>query len=294
MLRSVFDRSFLFCVMSGVVKVAMQGYEGCFHQLAARRFFGEDVEAMACATFGDVTRCVGQGSVDAGIMAIENSIAGSIMPNYGLLEGGAYRITGEVLLHIRQHLMALPGVRLDEIEEVHSHPMALLQCVDFLEGQGRRLRLVETEDTALSARRVSLAGERHVAAIAGSLAAELFGLDIVAADIHTVKDNYTRFLVICRADKAERVDGADKASLYFKVPHRQGSLVAVLRCFDEQGLNMSKLLSCPIPADPFTYLFHADVEFGDEADFDKAVVAARRLTDELCVCGVYKKGRFVE
>ena len=202
------------------------------------------------------------GSVDAGIMAIENSIAGSIMPNYGLLEGGAYRITGEVLLHIRQHLMALPGVRLDEIEEVHSHPMALLQCVDFLEGQGRRLRLVETEDTALSARRVSLAEERHVAAIAGSL--------------------------------AERVDGADKASLYFMVPHRQGALVAVLRCFDEQGLNMSKLLSCPIPADPFTYLFHADVEFGDEADFDKAVVAARRLTDELCVCGVYKKGRFVE
>lgn len=280
--------------MDRPIKVAIQGYEGCFHQLAARRFFGGGVEAVECATFREVVSCVRHERVDAGVMAIENSIAGSIMPNYGLLQGGWCRITGEVLLHIRQHLMALPGVTLDEIEEVHSHPMALLQCVDFLEGHGRRFRLVETEDTALSARRVSQAGTRNVAAIAGALAAELFGLDIIAGDIHTVKDNYTRFLIICRADKAEVVDDVDKASLYFKVPHRQGALVTVLRCFDEYGMNMSKLQSCPIPADPFTYLFHADVEFESVSDFDRAVAAVRRLTEELCVCGVYKKGCFVE
>ncbi len=275
-------------------KVSIQGYEGCFHQLAARRFFGPDAEVLPCATFGDVVRSVEEGSADAGVMAIENSIAGSIMPNYRLLQKGALKIVGEVLLHIRQHLMALPGVSIDMIEEVRSHPMALLQCMDFLEREDhRRFRLVETEDTALSARRIMETGRRDAAAIAGSLAAELFGLEIIAPDIHTVGNNYTRFLVLRRADEVTVSEDADKASLYFSIPHEHGSLVSVLRCFDGKGINMTKLQSYPIPSDPFRYLFHVDVEFDRTECFEEAMDDVRGVTDRLCVCGVYKRGVLV-
>ncbi|MDE6482235.1 MAG: prephenate dehydratase [Rikenellaceae bacterium] len=276
------------------MKVSIQGYEGCFHQLAAWHFFGSDVEVLPCATFGDVVRSVETGDVAAGVMAIENSIAGSIMPNYRLLQKGSLKIVGEVLLHIRQHLMALPGVAIDSVEEVRSHPMALLQCMDFLEREDhRRFRLVEAEDTALSARRLMETGSRNAAAIAGSLAAELFGLEIIAPDIHTVKNNYTRFLILRRADEVRVEEGADKASLYFSVPHEHGSLVSVLRCFDGLGINMTKLQSYPIPSDPFRYLFHVDVEFERMDCFETAMEAVRGVTDRLCVCGVYKRGVFV-
>lgn len=276
------------------LKISIQGYRGCFHQLAAQHFFGDGIEIVECSTFRDVVKLIESGEVDAGMMAIENSIAGSIMHNYSLLQNYSLRIVGEVLLHIRQHLMALPGVTIDQVEEVHSHPMALLQCIDFLEGNSeRRFRLIETEDTALSAKRLSESGQRNAAAIAGSLAAELFGLDIIAPDIHTVKNNYTRFLALCRADKALPVKNADKASLYFKIPHTHGSLVSVLRCFDGTGLNMTKLQSYPIPTDPFNYLFHTDVEFGKMEEFEQAMEAARQVTDDLCICGIYKKGDFI-
>lgn len=275
-------------------RVSIQGYEGCFHQLAARHFFGPGVDVLPCATFGDVVRSVETGDACAGVMAIENSIAGSIMPNYRLLQKGSLKIVGEVLLHIRQHLMVLPGVGIGSVEEVRSHPMALLQCMDFLEREDhRRFRLVETEDTALSARRLRETGCRSAAAIAGSLAAELFGLEIIAPDIHTVKNNYTRFLILRRADDVYKAEGADKASLYFSVPHEHGSLVSVLRCFDGRGINMTKLQSYPIPSDPFRYLFHVDVEFERMDDFEDAMEAVRRVTDRLCVCGVYKRGGFV-
>ena len=275
-------------------KVSIQGYEGCFHQLAACHFFGPGVEVLPCATFGDVVRSVETGEADAGVMAIENSIAGSIMPNYRLLQKGSLTIVGEVLLHIRQHLMARPGVGMESVEEVRSHPMALLQCMDFLEREDhRRFRLVETEDTALSARRLVETGRRDAAAIAGSLAAELFGLEIIAPDIHTVKNNYTRFLILRRAGEAGKVEGADKASLYFSVPHEHGSLVSVLRCFDGRGINMTKLQSYPIPSDPFRYLFHVDVEFDSVSGFEEAMEAVRGVTERLCVCGIYKKGLFV-
>jgi len=227
-------------------------------------------------------------------MAIENSIAGSIMPNYRLLQKGSLKIVGEVVLHIRQHLMTMPGVGIDMVEEVRSHPMALLQCMDFLERDDhRRFRLVETEDTALSARRIMETGRRDAAAIAGSLAAELFGLEIIASDIHTVKNNYTRFLVLRRANEATVAEDADKASLYFSIPHEHGSLVSVLRCFDGRGINMTKLQSYPIPSDPFRYLFHVDVEFDRMEGFGEAMEAVRGVTERLCVCGVYKRGVLV-
>ena len=169
--------------MNGKMKVAIQGYEGSFHHIVAERYWGEGIEIVPCPTFREVARQVESGDSDCGVMAIENSIAGSILPNLGILHNSRLQAVGEYYLHIRQNLMALPGVRLEDIEEVHSHPMALLQCVDFLDPHG--WKLVETEDTALSARRIAERGTRNAAAIAGELAARLFGLEILAPDIHT-------------------------------------------------------------------------------------------------------------
>ena len=275
-------------------KVAIQGYEGCFHQVAAYHYFSEDIEIVPCATFRDVTHKVESGEVDAGVMAIENSIAGSILPNYSLLQNCSLRISGEIYLLIRQNLMALPGHTLETVSEIHSHPMAILQCIDYIESTGRPFKLVETADTALSARIIA---EQHIegaAAIAGSLAAELYGLEIIAPDIHTVKNNFTRFLIIERGDKAMPVVGANKASVYFKVMHRQGSLLLVLQCLQKHGLNMTKLQSYPIPADPFNYLFHLDLEFAAYDDFLAAMEEARSLTADLSVCGIYKHGQFIQ
>ena len=184
--------------------------------------------------------------------------------------------------------MALPGVGLEGIEEVHSHPMALLQCVDFLDTH--RWRLVETEDTALSARRIAERGIRNAAAIAGDLAAELFGLEIVAADIHSIRNNYTRFLVL-RPDHQPIDERSDKASLCFKTDHRHGSLIRVLREMEDSTINMTKLQSSPIPSEPWHYMFHVDMEFACMDDYNRVIERMRSVTSELHVYGVYRKGQ---
>src|ERR1700742_444239 len=161
-------------------RVSIQGYEGSFHQVAAREFFGNEVQVITCATFRDVIRIASNpAESEGGVMAIENSIAGSILPNYNLLQKSSLRVVGEIYLQIRQHLLVNPGVQLEDIREVHSHPMALLQCIDFLE-KHPEWKLVETEDTALSARHLQQHRNRHTAAIASRLAANLFGLEILA------------------------------------------------------------------------------------------------------------------
>src|ERR1700748_2138203 len=178
------------------VKVSIQGYEGSFHQVAARECFGEDVEVITCATFRDVVRIASNPKEsDGGVMAIENSIAGSILPNYNLLQKSDLKVVGEIYLQIGQNLLVNPGVKLEDIREVHSHHMALLQCIDFLE-KHPGWKLVETEDTALSAKHLHQHRGRHTAAIASRLAADLFELEILAPDIQTMKNNYTRFLIL--------------------------------------------------------------------------------------------------
>lgn len=275
------------------MRVSIQGYEGCFHQVAAYNYYGKDIEIVPCATFRDVVRLVESGEVDAGMMAIENSIAGSILPNYSLLQNYSLRITGEVYLLIKQNLMALPGVALEDVKEIHSHPIALLQCLDYIESESpTRFKLVETLDTALSAKELVDNNTTNAAAIAGELAAEMFGLNILAKNIHTVKNNFTRFLAIKRADKVLSDPNANKASVYFNVSHQQGSLVKVLNCFEQHNLNMTKLQSYPIPSDPFKYLFHADVEFDSLDDFKKALNSVNNMVEDLSICGVYKKGEF--
>ena len=276
------------------IRVSIQGYEGSFHQVAAQQFFGKDVEVITCATFREVIRiAASKKESDGGVMAIENSIAGSILPNYNLLQKSNLRIVGEIYLQIRQNLLTNPGVKLEDIREVHSHPMALLQCIDFLE-KHPDWKLVETEDTALSAKLLQQHRSKHVAAIASKLAAELFELQVLAPGIQTMKNNYTRFLILQREDKAEAVDGADKASLNFRTGHARGSLARVLTRIADGGINLSKLQSFPVPGtSDWEYSFHADLEFESLDQFDRVIEAIRPVTTELKIYGIYKKGKTV-
>jgi prephenate dehydratase len=272
------------------VRVAIQGYEGSFHQEAARKFFGKNVEVIPCDNFRQVIKVASdKNESNGGVMAIENSIAGSILPNYNLLQKSNLTIVGEKYLHIRQHLLVNPGVDLGDIKEVHSHPMALLQCIDFLE-QHHSWKLVETDDTALSARFIHRHKSKHTAAIASKLAAELYDLNIIVPDIHTLKNNYTRFLMVQRKEEAVPLENADKASIYFETDHSKGSLAKVLTAIASNGINMHKLQSMPIPGSDFLYGFYADMEIENNDHFSKVLAEMKPLTAQLKVFGTYKKG----
>ncbi len=271
--------------------VAIQGYEGSFHQEAARRFFGKDVEVIPCDTFRELVKIAANKNVSmGGAMAIENSIAGSILPNYNLLQKGNLVIIGEVYLHIRQHLMAYPGVQISDIKEVHSHPMALLQCLNFLEDH--HWKLVETEDTALSAKYVHQHKSKHTAAIASKLASELYHLEIIGEDIHTLKNNFTRFLMLQPKGVAQEVEGADKASIYFETDHSKGSLAKVLSKIAQKNINLSKLQSMPIPGSDFKYGFYADMEIENSKQLQGLLKSITPLTINVKLFGAYKAGAF--
>jgi prephenate dehydratase len=273
--------------------IAIQGYEGSFHQVAARHFFGKSVEVIPCDTFRDVIRICTDKTASAGaVMAIENSIAGSILPNYNLLHKSRLKVVGEVYLSISQNLMVNRGVKLEDIREVHSHPMAILQCLDFLEKND--WKLVETEDTALSAKQLHQHKSRHAAAIASKLAAELYDMDVVAPDIQTLRNNITRFLILKREKEAAMVDNADKASIYFQTDHSKGILARVLGSIAKGGINLSKLQSMPIPGSTFKYGFYADMEFEKSRQFQQILVSLNELTNNLKVFGVYKKGKVIK
>lgn len=269
-----------------MTKVAIQGYEGCFHQIVAHNYFGRQIETLPCDTFREVARKVKSLEADYGVMAIENSIAGSIISNFSILQDEGVQVMGEVYLPIVQNLMVLPGVTLDQITEVESHPMALLQCVDYLDARPH-WKLIESEDTALSAKRIAQNGCRHKAAIASTLAAELFGLDIIAPEINTIKSNYTRFMILKRYDHRIAPD-ADKASLYFKTDNQPGALVRALGALS--GVNMTKLQSYPIPSEPWHYMFHIDIEFDCLDDYILNLNRLQDTTEEVHVYGVYHNG----
>jgi prephenate dehydratase len=272
-----------------VSRVSIQGYEGSFHQVAARQFFGKDVEVIPCDNFRDVVKiAANRKESDGGVMAIENSIAGSILPNYNLLQKSTLRITGEVYLQIKQNLLVNPGVTMSDIREVHSHPMALQQCLEFMDKYN--WRLVETEDTALSAKLLHQHRSKHIAAIASKLAAELFQLDIIAPNIHTMKNNYTRFLVLQREEEVTDIPDANKASVNFHTDHSRGSLARVLTRIADGGINLSKLQSFPIPGSDFKYSFHADMEFNDLAQFHHVLEDIRPFTESLRIYGIYRSG----
>jgi prephenate dehydratase len=275
-------------------KVSIQGYEGSFHQIAAQAFLGKDVEVITCATFREVVKIAANSKEsDGGFMAIENSIAGSILPNYTLLQKSKLKIRGEIYLQIHQNLVVNPDVKLDEIREVHSHPMALLQCMDYLEGHPG-WKLVETEDTALSAKHIHQHRSKYVGVIASSLAAELFNLKILAPKIQSNKNNYTRFLYVQPQKGATEIASADKASINFQTDHSKGSLAKVLAKIADAGINLSKLQSMPIPETEWKYSFHADMEFDSVGNFNKVLEAIRPITESLLVLGIYQKGKTVK
>ena len=273
------------------VNVAIQGFQGSYHELAARQYFGAAPALAYCSTFDAVVAQVLSGDADAGLMAIENSLAGSIMPNFTLLDKSALRITGEVYLPIHQQLLALPGTTLADVRAVHSHPMALRQCYGYLRRQPQ-WQVVETDDTGRSAQVLAEERTPGVAVVAGAQAARLFNLAVLTPDIHDDPLNYTRFLVLEPEYPAAPVLGVDvnKASLYFYTNHTPGSLAKVLTHLAHHGLNLSKLESCPLLGQPWHYGFHADVEFEAPAQFTAMLDELNRLTECLRVLGTYRRG----
>ncbi len=273
--------------------ICIQGYEGSFHQVAARSFFGKQVSVIPCDTFRQLIKLASdQSQSDGAIMAIENSIAGSILPNYNLLQKSKLKVIGEVYLSISQNLMVNKGVVLSDIKEVHSHPMAILQCLDYLEKNS--WKLVETDDTALSAKHIHQKHSKHAAAIASKLAAELYELDIIAPNIHTLKNNITRFLVLKRENEVITAADADKASIYFQTNHAKGILAKVLTNIANGGINLSKLQSMPIPGSHFKYGFYADMEFENRQQLNAVFSSIESLTNSVKIFGIYKKGKLVK
>jgi len=271
--------------------VSIQGYEGSFHQMAAKEYFGKNTNVIPCATFRDLIKIASDETLsDGGVMAIENSIAGSILPNYTLLQNNDHlKIVGEVYLPIQQHLLVNVGVKLEDIHEVHSHHMAIQQCMEYL-GE-RHWKLVDTEDTALSAKHVYQRKSKHIAAVASKLAAELFHLEILVPNIHTQKSNYTRFLILQRSNEVTISEKANKASINFSTDHTKGSLARVLTTIAEEGINLSKLQSMPIAGTNFKYSFHADLEFDSIHQFNTVQKKIDEYTEQIKVFGVYESGK---
>jgi len=273
-------------------KVSIQGYEGSFHQIAAQEYLGKDTEVIPCDTFREVVKIASDSKQsDGGFMAIENSIAGSILPNYTLLQKSKLKIAGEIYLQIHQNLMVNPGVVMDDIREVHSHPMALLQCMDYLE-KHPSWKLVETEDTALSAKHIHQHRSKHVAVIASKLAAELFNLKLITPKIQSNKNNYTRFLFIQPLNIKN--EEANKASINFNTDHSKGSLARVLTEIAKEDINLSKLQSVPIPEQEWKYSFHADMEFDSIDRYERVMQKIKPITESLTVLGVYQKGKTID
>ncbi len=277
------------------LRVAIQGVPGAFHEIAARQYFSPDnVEIVPALTFDELVAYVEKGiQADVGLMAMENTLAGGLMGNFRLLNESKLQAAGEVFLRIRQNLMALPGVEIKDLAEVHSHPIAIAQCREFFR-QYPHIRLVEAEDTALSARNIKEQGLRQVGAIGSSLAAELYGLNMLAESIETNKKNLTRFLVLQRESEIEENPASDKVSLCFSVDHEVGSLYKVLAVLSAYHANLTKIQSMPIIGKPWEYLFFLDFVAEGKLSHQQAVDAILPITHNLKVLGIYPKGKLID
>lgn len=271
-------------------RITIQGQPGCFHETAARCSFpGEQVEILPCDSFDQQFARMAADPTLLGIAAIENTIAGSLLPNHELLQQSRARIIGEQKLRISHVLAALPGQTLGEIGEVHSHPIALMQCGDFLKAHPA-MKIVERDDTAGSAREIARERLAGTAAICGADAAELYGLEILSRGIETNKHNFTRFLLL--ADESRAAAFADpantnKASLLFTLSHTRGSLSKVLTVLSFYDINLTKIQSLPIIGREWEYRFYVDVTFDDPVRYRQAIDAARPLTSDFRILGEY-------
>lgn len=270
-------------------RVAIQGALASFHETAALEFFGDEIEIVECATFPQLFNLMKTGEADYAVCAFENAIAGSILPNYARLRNTNLEIFGEVYLCIEMNLMALAGQTIDDIKEIHSHPMAFLQCEDFL-SEYPKIQHVESSDTASSAKDIKVGNIKHRAAIASKRAAEVFDLEIVAADIHDNKRNFTRFLAL-RKRNGELVKGINKSSISFRANHLPGSLAKILTIIGEHGVNLNKIQSLPVIGEEWKYYFYVDLRFEEFADYRKMMDEIEPLTRDLKILGEYQQGK---
>ena len=272
-------------------KGAIQGVSGAFHEIAARQYFeGEEIDILPCITFKDLFKALAADESLLGIIAIENTIAGSLLQNHNLLRESGCMIVGEHKLRIEHNLAALPGQRIEDIEEVYSHPIALMQCEDFLDGH-RHIKAIESEDTALSAKEIADKKISGRAAICSSLAAEKYGLEIIAKGIETNKRNFTRFLMIAEPSLAGiMINGTllDKSSLVFTLPHEEGSLAKVLSILSFYHVNLTKIQSLPIIGREWEYQFYINLTFDDYTRYRQSLDAIRPLTKDFQLLGEYK------
>lgn len=264
-------------------KIAIQGIKGAFHEEAARNYFGEPIEIVPCNEFEDELMALKNSEVDYALMAIENSISGTILNNYELIRNANVKIVGEVRLQIRQQLGGLPGTRIEQLTEVSSHYMALNQCREFFK-EFPQINLVEAQDTAMSVKDVAVEKKVNRGAIGSMVALKEYGLEVLASDIHSHKDNFTRFVVV--ANKSVSIEG-DKISLSVILKHESGALSKLLYLISLIGANLTKIESVPIENEPFRYRFYMDVVMDEDVSYKSTIEILKPQTEELTVLGRY-------
>lgn len=272
-----------------MTRIAIQGVKGCFHEQAARLFYGgmgvDSPDIVECDTFEGLYKSMDEGRADAAVMAIENTVSGGLLPNFELLRKYNRKIKGEVFLRIQQNLMAVPGQKIEDIREVRTHYMAINQTRMFFK-EYPWIRLVESEDTAKSAAEIASEGIKGVGAVASVLAADLYGLEILAESIETYKQNFTRFLILDDSLTVRQKD-VNKVSMCFTLPHTAGSLAHVLTILSFYGMNLTRIQSLPIPGKEWQYFFYVDIKFDDYLRYSQALAAVRPLMEDLNVLGEY-------
>ncbi|QZT37497.1 prephenate dehydratase [Halosquirtibacter xylanolyticus] len=270
-------------------RVSIQGIKGSFHEDAALKYFkNEEVEIVECKTFKQAVEMVDKDHVDLCVMAIENSIAGSLLGNYSLMRQYHLRIIGEVYLHIEMNLLMNKGADPQKIKEIHSHPIALKQCMEYIEKHAQEAILLEKSDTAGAAKALMESKRTDVATIGNTRTSELYELEIKEKGIETNKRNYTRFLVLTKQSKTTLEN--NKTSICFECGHYHGSLANVLKIFSEYEINLTKIQSIPILGKPEEYSFHVDLEYLDQDKYEKAIHKALKNVSSLSILGEYKKG----
>ncbi|MDG1714524.1 prephenate dehydratase [Lacinutrix sp.] len=270
--------------------VAIQGVKGSFHHIVSQDYFGEQTAVNECLSFDETVEALLSGKTEAAIMALENSIAGSIIPNYALIDANNLHIVGEHYLDIQHNLMALPNQTIQDVKEVYSHPMALLQCKVFFKNYPH-IKLVEDKDTAEVAQRISQGKIKGIAAIASSLAASIFKLDILAESIQTIKHNETRFAIVRQNNSEIPKTEINKASIKFELDHKRGSLAAILNVMSDCKLNLTKIQSLPKIETPWLYAFFVDVTFDSYKDFEKVKTIIEIMATHFKVLGEYKNAK---
>ncbi len=271
-------------------KIAIQGIQGSFHEVAAQKYFGKDIQVAECLSFKELCEALHHDKVDFAIMAIENTIAGSLLPNYALIREYKFKIIGEVFLNIKMNLMALKNVTLTDVNVIESHPIALQQCKEFVYENIPYAKMKESNDTAESAKNLRDSKKTYKAIIAAERCAELYDLEILEKGIETNKHNFTRFLILNK-DGVSDIEN-NKASLSLQLGHEVGSLATILTIFKTHHVNLTKIQSVPIIGSPYEYHFHIDVEWKENQEYEKALNEIIKKVSSFSLLGEYKKATY--